>query len=282
MVHHPSSYFLWKQKSSEWYISFYPLLLCHTGEAWIFWVTVYVSLQRFLCLPLGWSCPVKSVEVTQVSGLFRRYAIIPSASIFANMLFFKKKSSRAMKQTSSESTATAETVPRCRSSPTPQESEQPGTKTAATRTPNEQIARDWVLAMQNHDRSRLHDITDLGGVFLMRDAVAGELEYRIDDLYDIFSNFWASVPDCDYECGRIYESSPNEVVLEGLCWFGHHTGKAFPFEPNPAIEPTGKFVRDGPLECTFTIKDGRIIRTVTKGNNVGPHGTYEKLGGFLI
>lgn len=150
-------------------------------------------------------------------------------------------------------------------------------------TRNELVALEWHDCFKHRDRARLEKVTDLSSRFTMKDPVQGDMEFRVQDIYDVCFNFWQAFPDCDFSYEEIKETSANTVVIKSFCWCGHHTGVPYKYDPYPPIEPKGTYVKDGPIDMTFTLdSNGIIIDTVSTGNNSGPHGTYEKLGGIII
>lgn len=163
----------------------------------------------------------------------------------------------------------------------------------ANMTVAENLVYDWLMAFQNHDMAKLEELTDITSVFVFEEANGDNLEFRCRDILAVAGNFWEGFPDCAYGWDSIHEGAKDDndnitVTLANWRWFGHHTGVPYIHEPYPPIPAEGKYILDGPLMMTFRIgKDDtndklHIKRTEAKGRNMGPHGTYEKLGGMII
>ena len=155
------------------------------------------------------------------------------------------------------------------------------------------VVYDWVVACQTHDMAKLEELTDISSVFVFEEADGAMIEFRARDILAVINNFWEGFPDCAYGYDSIEEGAKDDnglvpVALVNFRWFGHHTGVPYTHEPYPPIPAEGKYLLDGPLTMTFRIGQLdandtlQIKRTTAKGRNMGPHGTYEKLGGMII
>ena len=77
---------------------------------------------------------------------------------------------------------------------------------------------------------------------------------------------------------------PDRIILRRAVVCGHHTGAPFALGPYPAIEATGKFVKNDPIDSYLTFHDGKICSydAYARGPMTGPAGVYTQLGGFPL
>lgn len=147
---------------------------------------------------------------------------------------------------------------------------------------NADLVYEWVMAYQNHDRSKLEELMGPSAEFVFEDEDGEPVYFLMKDLLDVASNFWEGFPDGGCGWDSIKQTSANVVVVSNFRWFGHHTGVPYKFEPYPEIEAKGTYVTDGHIRMTFQIEGGKVVSAKSKGKNQGPHGLYVALGGIIL
>ena len=120
-------------------------------------------------------------------------------------------------------------------------------------------------------------------VYYLKDM---KMEVLAREALEVYHALFASFPDYFME----YESitavpGQNTVLVRNIVAKMTHTGTPFAMDPYPSLEPSGKYVEDGPMDCIYHFNEDDVISRVVidaHGESVGFPAIYTKLGGLMI